>query len=62
MHRPVNTVPSSRGLRRSWRCRLGWHKKRLRQGRWAERTFLLAGVNLYECERCNWHTKGIGES
>jgi hypothetical protein len=46
---------------KSWRCRFGLHKKRLRQGWWAERTFLLIGVNLYECHHCDWHMKGIGE-
>ena len=44
-------------------CRVGLHRKRLRQGYWADRTFVMVGVNLYECSRpsCGWHTKGIGE-
>lgn len=46
---------------RPLRCRLGWHKKRLRQGYWAERTYLLIGVNLYDCARCDWFVRGIGE-
>jgi hypothetical protein len=45
-------------------CRLGLHKKRLRHGYWADRTFVMIGVNLYECARpgCDWHMKGIGEA
>lgn len=43
------------------RCRFGVHKKRLRPGYWADRTFLLIGVNLYECKCCGWHMKGMGE-
>lgn len=46
---------------RPLRCRVGWHKKVLRQGYHAERTFILLGVNLYQCTRCDWHTKGMGE-
>lgn len=42
-------------------CRLGIHRKRLRPGYWADRTFLLIGVNLLECSRCDWHMTGIGE-
>jgi hypothetical protein len=42
-------------------CRLGLHRKRLRHGYWADRTFLIVGVNLYECRRCDWHTRGVGE-
>jgi len=51
----------SRQSGRPLRCRLGLHKERLRQGYWADRTFVLIGVNLYECSRCSWHMKGIGE-
>lgn len=50
--------------KRPLRCRLGLHKKRLRPGHQADRTFLATGVNLYECARpgCGWHTKGLGET
>jgi hypothetical protein len=59
----VNPEPTtlSPPQRKPRRCRIGRHKKRLRQGPVASRTFLLTGVNLYECERCDWRLSGIGE-
>lgn len=45
----------------AWLCRFGIHKKRPRQGAEAERTFIVAGVNLEECARCDWKMLGVGE-
>lgn len=51
-----------RRRKRPLRCRLGLHKKQSREGFYADKTLIAIGVILMECERCDWHMKGMGET